>query len=129
MSHISKALLWFVWSAFPLSLILFSLGDKAIQANTVIVSSPLEISLTASATPTLIPLPTITIAYPSPSATPFPVYTFTLRIKEKTPNVLPQRNGVNPGSLGLALLVILIWILLAGWLYILVSSATKNHLP
>jgi hypothetical protein len=75
-------------------------------------------TLTITSTPTFLPLPSITLIYPSPTATLTPTRT-------PLPAVTADASGSSGSTgsnelvrIGLIISIALLWVLLAGWLYI-----------
>ena len=99
---------------------------KGILEETTPTNSLSEEEIVTTKTPTYVPLPTLTELIASPTATE----TLTPRIAENTrETAMPITSNVGFGSFGLLVLVVLIWILLIGWLYLLFASLVKNRTP
>ncbi len=110
---------WILLLVSPLVTSMINLGNENVQDVTPLASSDLQ--PTSTATSTLIPLPTLTFLYPTPH--PSQTYTWTPQLLQATEVISqPPRSRMNLASIGLVVLVSLIWVLLAGWLYLLVSS-------
>jgi hypothetical protein len=108
---------------FPF-LISFLNAEGAILEETTPTISPSEGEIVVTMTPTYVPLPTLTVPKASPTATE----TLIPQILENTKETaMPIANNVGLSSIGLLVLVVLIWILLAGWLYLLFTFLAKNR--
>lgn len=99
---------------------------KGVLEETTPTNSLSEEEIVATKTPTYIPLPTLTVPIASPTATE----TLTPQIFVNTKRTaMPITGNVGFSSMGLLVLVVLIWILLAGWLYLLFASWVKDRTP
>ena len=99
-------------------------AEDAILEETTPTISPSEGEIVVTMTPTYVPLPTLTVPKASPTATE----TLIPQILENTKETaMPIANNVGLSSIGLLVLVVLIWILLAGWLYLLFTFLAKNR--
>ena len=108
---------------FPFLISFTETGERILEEITPTIS-PNEGEVVVTMTPTYVPLPTLTVPKASPTATETLIPQMLENTKE---TAIPTSNNVGLSSIGLLVLVVLIWILLAGWLYLLFTFLAKNR--